>query len=77
MAEPAKDNLTSLHEHEERLRSESLALIAKHADLKDHHALVQEAMNLTWAFTQEHVHGSDDELTLQLLGNRPSSCKAG
>jgi hypothetical protein len=37
---------------------------------RDHLNLVQEAMNVIWAFTQEHVHGSDDELTLQLLGIR-------
>jgi hypothetical protein len=27
-------------------------------------------MNAVFAFTQEHVQGSDDELTLQLLGIR-------
>jgi hypothetical protein len=27
-------------------------------------------MNVVWAFTQEHVHNSDDELTSQLLGIR-------
>jgi hypothetical protein len=66
----AKDNLTSLHDHEESIRTESLALIAKRADLTDHLALVQEAMNAIWAFTQAHVHNSDDELTFQFLGIR-------
>jgi hypothetical protein len=65
-----KDNLTLLHEHEERLRSENLSLIANRVDLTDHLNLIQAAMNVIYAFTQEHVHGSDDELTLQLLGIR-------
>src|SRR5216684_4061665 len=65
-----KDNLTSLHEHEEKLRIESLALIATRAELSDHLALIREAMNVIWAFTQEHVHNSDDELTMQFLGIR-------
>jgi hypothetical protein len=47
-----------------------LALIAKRTDLTDHLALVREAMNVIWAFTQEHVHNSDNELTFQLLGIR-------
>jgi hypothetical protein len=65
-----KENLDKLHEHEEQLRIESLALIAKRADLTDHWKLVEEAMNVIYAFANDHVHGSDDELTLQLLGIR-------
>ena len=42
----AKDNLTSLHDHEENIRTESLGIIARRADLTDHLALVQEAMNV-------------------------------
>jgi hypothetical protein len=70
MADKPKDNLEGLHDHEESIRTESLALIAKRADLTDHLALVQEAMNVIWAFTQEHIHSSDDELTFQFLGIR-------
>jgi hypothetical protein len=65
-----RDNLVTLHAEEERLRDASLKLIATRDDLKDHLALVHEAMNVIFAFTQEHVHASDDELTLQLLGIR-------
>jgi len=54
MADKPKDNLDGLHDHEEGIRTESLALIAKRTDLTDHLALVQEAMNVIWAFTQEH-----------------------
>ena len=70
MVDKANDNLTSLHGHEESIRTESLALIARRTDLTDHLALVEEAMNVIWAFTQEHVHNSDDELTFQFLGIR-------
>lgn len=69
-AEEPRDNLVALHQHEESIRAESLALIAKRTDLTDHLALVREAMNVVWAFTQEHVHNSDDELIFQLLGIR-------
>jgi hypothetical protein len=70
MTEKPKDNLEGLHGHEESIRTESLALIAKRMDLTDHLALVLEAMNVIWAFTQEHIHNSDDELTFQFLGIR-------
>jgi hypothetical protein len=64
------DNLTSLHEHEENLRARSLAAIQADAALSDHWILVAEAMNATYAFTHDHPHGSEDELTLQYLGTR-------
>lgn len=64
------DNLQTLHAEEERLRGASLAIVRGREDLKDHLAIVHEAMNAIFAFTQEHAHGSEDELTLQLLGIR-------
>jgi hypothetical protein len=66
----ATDNLTSLYNHEEQLRASSLATITADAALSDHWNLVAEAMNAFWAFTHDHVHGSEDELALQLLGIR-------
>jgi len=66
----ATDNLTSLHEHEEELRKRSLAVIKADVALADHWDLVAEAMNAIWAFTNDHVHGSENELTLQYLGIR-------
>jgi hypothetical protein len=66
----ATDNLTSLYNHEEQLRARSLATITADAALSDHWNLVAEAMNAIWAFTHDHVHGSEDELALQLLGIR-------
>jgi hypothetical protein len=69
MTEPT-DNIGRLHAHEEQLRVESLALIAKRDGLSDHWQLVQEAMNVIYAFSHDHEHGSDDELTMQFLGIR-------
>jgi hypothetical protein len=66
----ATDNLTSMHKHEEELRASSLAAIEADAALSDHRNLVAEAMNAIYAFTHDHPHGSENELTLQYLGIR-------
>jgi len=66
----ATDNLTSLHNHEEQLRASALAAIKADAALSDHWNLVAAAMNAIWAFSHDHPHGSEDELTLQYLGIR-------
>src|SRR6516164_7684017 len=66
----ATENLTSLHNHEEQLRARSLAAIKADAALSDHWDLVAEAMNAICAFSRDHPHGSEDELTLQYLGIR-------
>src|SRR5262245_5686440 len=66
----AIDNLTSLHDHEEQLRARTLAAIKADAALSDHWNLVAEAMNAIYAFSHDHPHGSEDELTLQYLGIR-------
>lgn len=70
MSDKPSDNIEKLHAHEEQLRVESLALIANREHLTDHWKLVQEAMNVIYAFAHDHVHGSDDELTMQFLGIR-------
>jgi hypothetical protein len=62
----ATDNLVSLHKHEEELRAKSLATIQADEALSDHWNLVAEAMNAIYAFTHDHVHGSDNELTQYL-----------
>jgi hypothetical protein len=64
------DNLDALHRHEEQLRAQSLESINARADLRDHFQIVSESMNVIYAFSHDHEHGSDDELTLQLLGIR-------
>jgi hypothetical protein len=64
------ENLKALHEHEETLRAESLAIIDKSATLKEHFRVVHDAMNIIYGLTHDHPHRSDDELTLQMLGIR-------
>ena len=66
----ATDNLTSLHNQEEELRAKSLEAIKGDATLSDHWNLVAEAMNVIYAFTHDHIHESENELTLQYLGIR-------
>ena len=66
----ATENLRSLHRHEEELRAKSLAAVGSRPDLRDHFALVGEAMDVIYAFSRDHPHASDDEMTLQLLGIR-------
>src|SRR5271155_436685 len=66
----ASNNLTSLHEHEEALRKQSLDEILSSSDLTAHWNVVAEAMNAIYVFSHDHPHGSDDELTLQYLGIR-------
>ena len=66
----ATDNLISLHKQEEELRAKSLAAIEADPALSEHWTFVAEAMNAIYAFTHDHVHGSEDELTLQYLGIR-------
>jgi len=64
------DNLESLHTHEEELRAKSLAFIKTDAKLSEHWTVVSEAMNVIYAFSHDHPHQSDNELTLQYLGIR-------
>jgi hypothetical protein len=66
----ATDNLISLHAGEEQLRASSLAVIQADADLSEHWNFIAEAMNAIYAFSHDHIHGSEDELTLQYLGTR-------
>jgi hypothetical protein len=67
------DNLFSLHRHEEQLRASSLSAIEADATLRDHWNMLAEAMNVIYAFTHDHVHGSENELTLQYFGVRLSN----
>jgi hypothetical protein len=66
----AADNLISLHKFEEELRAKAVAAIEADPALSEHWNFVAEAMNAIYAFTHDHVHGSEDELTLQYLGIR-------
>ena len=62
------ENLHSLHEHEEKLRAQSLEAIKAEGVLTDHLNIVSEAMNVIYAFSHDYQHQSDNELTLQMLG---------
>lgn len=64
----AIDNLSSLHKYEEELRAKTLAAIRADVALSEHWNLVGEAMNAIYAFTHDHAHESERELTLQYLG---------
>jgi hypothetical protein len=64
------DNLESLHAHEEALREKSLAFIKADPKLSDHWTVLSEAMAVIYAFSHDHEHQSDNELTLQFLGIR-------
>lgn len=66
----ATDNLHSLHQHEEEVRTQSLDAINAREDLRDHLRIISEAMNVIYAFSHDYEHQSDDEMTLQLLGIR-------
>jgi hypothetical protein len=53
------ENLHSLHQHEEMLRGMSLDTVKADATLSEHWALVSEAMNVIYAFVNDHPHHSD------------------
>ena len=53
-------NLAKLHEYEESLRPQNLALIESDANRREHFKLVGEAMSVLHGFTRDHVHKSDD-----------------
>jgi hypothetical protein len=72
MSEPFKDldNLKSTHDHEEKMWSESFALIESKPLWKRRLVVVEKALNVAFAFTHDYVQQTDDELTLQFLGIR-------
>ena len=70
------ENLRALHAHEEEIRAKSLAAIERHPALRDHWAIVAEAVNIIYAVSHDYEHQSDDELTLQFLGIRQFNAAA-
>jgi len=64
------ENLTSLHNHEEQIRANSLRLIEKQENLSDHLAMTHESMAIVYTLAHDHANTSDDELTIQYLGLR-------
>src|SRR3990172_3768302 len=64
------ENLTSLHHHEERIRTDSLGLIDKNPNFHEHLSMIHGAMAIIYALAHDHTNASNDELTVQYLGLR-------
>jgi len=58
------------HQHEERLREESMALIAADPELARRLQMIEKVMALIFGYTIDHTSRSEDESTMQLLGIR-------
>jgi hypothetical protein len=58
------------HEHEEKLREESIALVAGDPELTRRLEMIQKIMALVFVYTIEHKSQSEDENTMQMLGVR-------
>jgi hypothetical protein len=58
------------HRHEERLREESMALIAADPELARRLQMIEKVMALIFGYTIDHTSRSEDESTMQLLGIR-------
>ena len=52
------ENLLALHKVEEEIRATSLAAIELHHELREHWAIVAEAMAVVVAFSRDHKHQS-------------------
>jgi hypothetical protein len=63
-------DIEETHGHEEKLRQESMALIASDPKLSRRLEMIQKAMVLIFGYTIEHTSRSEDETTMQLLGIR-------
>jgi hypothetical protein len=74
-------NLSSLHDHEEEIRINSLKLIDDKRDLREHLSMIHCAMDIIYAVAHDHANATDDELTVQYLGlrlfNSAASSKLG
>lgn len=63
-------NLVTLHQHEERLRSEALNLLKSSTDLTFHLDLTERAMDLLNFFVLQQVEEADDGRAIQHLAIR-------
>lgn len=62
--------LRDTHETEEKLRRESLALIAADPEMARRMLIVERAMALIFGYSIDHKAQSEDEMTAQMLGIR-------
>jgi len=67
---PPFSDLKLTHEHEEKLRAESIALIHADEELSRRLVVIEKAMTLIFSYTIEHTSRSANETTVQLLGIR-------
>jgi hypothetical protein len=63
-------DINATHDHEEQLRSESMALIQADDDLRRRLQMIEKTMALIFAYTIDHTARSEEEATMQLLGVR-------
>lgn len=60
-------DLTVTHDHEEKLRADSMALVHGDPEFSTRLAAIEKAMALIFGYTLEHTSRSDDEATVQML----------
>jgi hypothetical protein len=70
MSDGQFENLVVTHEHEEKLRAESMALIQADPELAKRLVTVEKAMALIFGYTLDHTARTEDERTAQMLGIR-------
>lgn len=63
-------DIEQTHDHEERLRQESLELVAADPEMSRRLEMLQKSMALIFSYTVDHTSRSEDETTTQLLGIR-------
>ncbi len=63
-------DLAVTHEHEEKLRGESMALIHADAELSRRLVIIEKSMTVVFGYTVDHTSRSENEATVQLLGIR-------
>lgn len=69
-ADSPLDKFVALHEGEEQLRAQSLALISADEDMRLHAEIVERGQDLLHILIHDEVHKDDDDLTIRLLGIR-------
>jgi hypothetical protein len=67
---PLFSDLAVMHEHEEKLRAESMALIHADAELSRRLVVIETAMTVIFGYAVDHTSRSKNETTVQLLGIR-------
>jgi len=70
MCESRFADLMATHDHEEKLRGQSLDLIAGDPELSKRLATIQKAMAVVFGFTLDHQGTTPDQKTIQLIGTR-------